>query len=148
MIKPYIFRAMFCIFICVQLTSTSTISVLLTHKCCVCVFFLLIKPCRDNRNVSTGVYSSFTDSQYFFGSQFWPENSQGASQDMSLSSRNSQQSSSEVRFISLKLMLVRQQYSLMHGQIPIDYGIITYMQVTLTILLVSRVMCQMGQLMK
>ncbi|XP_033181857.1 interactor of HORMAD1 protein 1 isoform X2 [Anabas testudineus] len=48
-----------------------------------------------NRNVSTSGYSSFTDSQMFLGSQFWPENSQGTSQDMSVSSRNSQQSSQE-----------------------------------------------------
>ncbi|XP_059185648.1 interactor of HORMAD1 protein 1 [Centropristis striata] len=46
-----------------------------------------------NRNVATSGYSSFTDSQVFFGSQFWPENSQGTSQDMSVSSRTSQQSS-------------------------------------------------------
>ncbi|KAF1391721.1 hypothetical protein PFLUV_G00045030 [Perca fluviatilis] len=49
----------------------------------------------SNRNVSTSGYSSFTDSQVFFGSQFWPENSQGMSQDMSLSARTSQQSSQE-----------------------------------------------------
>ncbi|XP_018541306.1 interactor of HORMAD1 protein 1 [Lates calcarifer] len=48
-----------------------------------------------SRNVSTSGYSSFTDSQLFFGSQFWPENSQGTSQDMSMSSRTSQQSSQE-----------------------------------------------------
>ncbi|KAM7422663.1 hypothetical protein PAMA_010623 [Pampus argenteus] len=48
-----------------------------------------------NLNAATSGYSSFTDSQIFFGSQFWPENSQGISQDMSLSSRNSQQSSQE-----------------------------------------------------
>ncbi|XP_031707371.1 interactor of HORMAD1 protein 1 [Anarrhichthys ocellatus] len=48
-----------------------------------------------NRNGATSGYSSFTDSQLFFGSQFWPENSQGLSQDMSLSSRTSQQSSQE-----------------------------------------------------
>ncbi|XP_071351040.1 interactor of HORMAD1 protein 1 [Trachinotus anak] len=48
-----------------------------------------------SRNVATCGYSSLTDSQLFFGSQFWPENSQGTSQDMSLSSRNSQQSSQE-----------------------------------------------------
>ncbi|KAK2862066.1 hypothetical protein Q5P01_001599 [Channa striata] len=48
-----------------------------------------------SRNVATSGYSSVTDSQLFFGSQFWPENSQGTSQDMSLSSRNSQQSSQE-----------------------------------------------------
>ncbi|XP_074502514.1 interactor of HORMAD1 protein 1 [Sebastes fasciatus] len=48
-----------------------------------------------SRNVATSGYSSFTDSQLFFGSQFWPENSQGVSQDMSVSSRNSQQSSQE-----------------------------------------------------
>ncbi|XP_044203800.1 interactor of HORMAD1 protein 1 isoform X1 [Thunnus albacares] len=48
-----------------------------------------------NTNVATSGYSSCTDSQFFFGSQFWPENSQGTSQDMSLSSRTSQQSSQE-----------------------------------------------------
>lgn len=60
---------------------------------------LHVKPCWGQpfkRNVTTSGYSSFTDSQFFFGSQFWPENSQGTSQDMSLSSMNSQQSS-EVR---------------------------------------------------
>ncbi|XP_029287974.1 interactor of HORMAD1 protein 1 [Cottoperca gobio] len=49
----------------------------------------------ESRNVATSGYSSFTDSQLFFGSQFWPENSQGMSQDMSLSPRTSQQSSQE-----------------------------------------------------
>ncbi|CAK6973803.1 interactor of HORMAD1 protein 1 [Scomber scombrus] len=48
-----------------------------------------------NSNAATSGYSSCTDSQFFLGSQFWPENSQGASQDMSLSSRASQQSSQE-----------------------------------------------------
>ncbi|XP_068598462.1 interactor of HORMAD1 protein 1 [Brachionichthys hirsutus] len=48
-----------------------------------------------SRNTLTSGYSSFTDSQLFFGSQFWPENSQTNSQDMSVSSRNSQQSSQE-----------------------------------------------------
>ncbi|XP_029358221.1 interactor of HORMAD1 protein 1 [Echeneis naucrates] len=48
-----------------------------------------------SRNAATSGYSSMTDSQLFFGSQFWPENSQGASQDMSLSSRTSLQSSQE-----------------------------------------------------
>ncbi|KAM9759480.1 interactor of HORMAD1 protein 1 isoform 2-T2 [Menidia menidia] len=48
-----------------------------------------------SRNVATSGYSSLTDSQLFFGSQFWPENSQNTSQDLSLSSRNSQQSSQE-----------------------------------------------------
>lgn len=47
--------------------------------------------------MATNSYCSFTDTQFFFGSQFWPENSQSASQDVSLSSRNSQQSS-EVSF--------------------------------------------------
>ncbi|XP_042367208.1 interactor of HORMAD1 protein 1 [Plectropomus leopardus] len=50
-----------------------------------------------SRNVSTSGYSSFTDSQVFFGSQFWQENSQGNSQDMSMSSRASQQSSQEIQ---------------------------------------------------
>ncbi|XP_061641316.1 interactor of HORMAD1 protein 1 isoform X3 [Phyllopteryx taeniolatus] len=39
--------------------------------------------------------TNFTDSQFFFGSQFWREHSQSLSQDKSLSSRNSQQSSQE-----------------------------------------------------
>ncbi|XP_029990701.1 interactor of HORMAD1 protein 1 [Sphaeramia orbicularis] len=50
---------------------------------------------NSNRNAGTSGYSSLTDSQFFFGSQFWPENSQGTSQDVSLSSRTSQQSSQE-----------------------------------------------------
>ncbi|XP_008283601.1 interactor of HORMAD1 protein 1 [Stegastes partitus] len=56
-----------------------------------------------SRNGATSCYSTLTDSQLFFGSQFWPDNSQVASQDMSLSSRNSQQSSqegSEPKFLS------------------------------------------------
>ncbi|XP_006783370.1 interactor of HORMAD1 protein 1 [Neolamprologus brichardi] len=48
-----------------------------------------------SRNASTSGFSSLSDSQIFFESQFWHENSQSASQDMSLSSRNSQQSSQE-----------------------------------------------------
>ncbi|XP_074523292.1 interactor of HORMAD1 protein 1 [Halichoeres trimaculatus] len=49
-----------------------------------------------HRNVgATNGLSTFTDSQLFFGSQFWLDNSQGASQDMSLSPRTSQQSSQE-----------------------------------------------------
>ncbi|XP_077385733.1 interactor of HORMAD1 protein 1 [Festucalex cinctus] len=43
------------------------------------------------RNAAT----NFTDTQFFFGSQFWRENSQSLSQDMNLSARNSQQSSQE-----------------------------------------------------
>lgn len=82
-----------------------------TKKCniCVCVLFcLLVKPCWAqlfNRNVATSGYSSFTDSQFFFGSQFWPENSQGTSQDMSLSSMASQQSS-EVRLHVVPVELI------------------------------------------
>lgn len=51
---------------------------------------------KMSRNVSTSSYSSWADSQLFFGTQFWYENSQGISQDMSLSSKNSQQSAQEV----------------------------------------------------
>ncbi|XP_051932463.1 interactor of HORMAD1 protein 1 [Hippocampus zosterae] len=43
------------------------------------------------RNAAT----NFTESQFFFGSQLWRENAQSLSQDMTLSSRNSQQSSQE-----------------------------------------------------
>ncbi|XP_029007721.1 interactor of HORMAD1 protein 1 isoform X2 [Betta splendens] len=42
-----------------------------------------------SRNVATSGYSSFADSQFFLGSQFWPENFQGTSQDMSLSQQSS-----------------------------------------------------------
>ncbi|CAJ1050688.1 interactor of HORMAD1 protein 1 isoform X1 [Xyrichtys novacula] len=63
-----------------------------------------IRNIKDMLNIQTGSkwngatsgYSSFTDSQLFFGSQFWPENSQNASQEMSLgSSKTSQHSSQE-----------------------------------------------------
>ncbi|XP_011473001.1 interactor of HORMAD1 protein 1 isoform X2 [Oryzias latipes] len=45
----------------------------------------------DRNGSNTGL----TDSQLLFGSQFWFENSQNTSQDLSLSSRNSQQSLQE-----------------------------------------------------
>lgn len=100
-IETYLWRNV----LCVRLS----LFVICLHKQIVCfLFFLLIKPCGDktiNRNVATSGYSSFTDSQFVFGSQFWPENSQGTSQDMSLSSMTSQQSS-EVRFISFVLYVV------------------------------------------
>ncbi|XP_072571725.1 interactor of HORMAD1 protein 1 isoform X2 [Paramormyrops kingsleyae] len=38
-------------------------------------------------------YSSLTDSQFLFGSQFWPDQSQGLSVEMSFPSRTSQQNS-------------------------------------------------------
>ncbi|XP_015253956.1 PREDICTED: uncharacterized protein LOC107100103 isoform X1 [Cyprinodon variegatus] len=47
------------------------------------------------RNVADSENSGLTDSQVFFGSQFWHEQSQGMSQDTSLSSKNSQQSSQD-----------------------------------------------------
>ncbi|XP_072308482.1 interactor of HORMAD1 protein 1 isoform X2 [Eucyclogobius newberryi] len=48
-----------------------------------------------NRTTNANGYSNITDSQLFFGSQFWPENSQAASQSLSLSSWNSTQSQEE-----------------------------------------------------
>ncbi|XP_069392424.1 interactor of HORMAD1 protein 1 isoform X2 [Paralichthys olivaceus] len=51
-----------------------------------------------NRNVSTSGYSSFTDSQLFFGSQLWPDNSQSMSQEINLSS--SSQEGSDPKFLS------------------------------------------------
>ncbi|XP_046880625.1 interactor of HORMAD1 protein 1 isoform X1 [Hypomesus transpacificus] len=48
-----------------------------------------------SRNGATSDYSSISDSQFLFGSQFWPENSQGTSQEILFSSRASQQSSQE-----------------------------------------------------
>ncbi|KAG7244621.1 hypothetical protein INR49_029640, partial [Caranx melampygus] len=48
-----------------------------------------------SRNAAICGYNNLTDSQFFTGSQFWPENSQSASQEKSLSSRTSLQSSQE-----------------------------------------------------
>nr|XP_061788347.1 interactor of HORMAD1 protein 1 isoform X1 [Nerophis lumbriciformis]XP_061788348.1 interactor of HORMAD1 protein 1 isoform X1 [Nerophis lumbriciformis] len=56
---------------------------------------LMSKQPTISRNASSCGSTNFTDSQFFFGSQFWRDNSQGLSQEMSLSSRNSQQSSQE-----------------------------------------------------
>ncbi|KAG7477885.1 hypothetical protein MATL_G00074140 [Megalops atlanticus] len=44
----------------------------------------------------TSDYSSLTDSQFLFGSQFWPDQIQGLSQEFSFQSKNSQQNSQEV----------------------------------------------------
>nr|XP_057932632.1 interactor of HORMAD1 protein 1 isoform X2 [Doryrhamphus excisus] len=56
---------------------------------------MLSMPAAGSRSGAANGATNFTDSQFFFGSQFWRENSQGLSQEMSLSSRNSQQSSTE-----------------------------------------------------
>ncbi|KAJ8412326.1 hypothetical protein AAFF_G00145930 [Aldrovandia affinis] len=50
----------------------------------------------SSRSGSTSDHSSLTDSQFLFGSQFWPDQTQGLSQEMSLQSNNSQQNSQEV----------------------------------------------------
>ncbi|KAJ8360945.1 hypothetical protein SKAU_G00174700 [Synaphobranchus kaupii] len=49
----------------------------------------------SGRSGTTSDYSSLTDSQFLFGSQFWPDQI-GMSQEMSLQSKNSQQNSQEV----------------------------------------------------
>nr|XP_046168945.1 interactor of HORMAD1 protein 1 isoform X1 [Oncorhynchus gorbuscha]XP_046168946.1 interactor of HORMAD1 protein 1 isoform X1 [Oncorhynchus gorbuscha] len=54
-----------------------------------------IVPKITSRNGATSDYSSLTDSQFLFGSQFWPENSQGMSQDMGFSNRISGSSQSQ-----------------------------------------------------
>ncbi|CAB1353985.1 unnamed protein product [Coregonus sp. 'balchen'] len=54
-----------------------------------------IVPKITSRNGATSDYSSLTDSQFLFGSQFWPENSQGMSQDMGFSNRTSGSSQSQ-----------------------------------------------------
>ncbi|XP_054640944.1 interactor of HORMAD1 protein 1 isoform X2 [Dunckerocampus dactyliophorus] len=56
---------------------------------------MMSMPAAGSRSAAANGGTNFTDSQFFFGSQFWRENSQGLSQEMSLSSRNSQQSSIE-----------------------------------------------------
>lgn len=89
------------------------------------LLFNLIKRCGDiiSRNMATNSYCSFTDAQFFFGSQFWPENSQSASQDVSLSSRNSQQSS-EVSFFCIIGMILSNdtfsRYMMTLYQTPVD----------------------------
>ena len=65
-----------------------------------CFVYLLTR--NTNSNATTSGYSSLTDSQFVFGSKFWPENSQSMSQEMSFPSRNSQQSFQEVHlFITI-----------------------------------------------
>ncbi|XP_067316191.1 interactor of HORMAD1 protein 1 [Pseudorasbora parva] len=54
----------------------------------------------------TSDYSSLTDSQFLWGSQMWPDNSQGFTQEMSGQSRGSQHTSQEV-----KEMMVSSSYS-------------------------------------
>ncbi|XP_051562721.1 interactor of HORMAD1 protein 1-like [Myxocyprinus asiaticus] len=51
-------------------------------------------------------YSSLTDSQFLLSSQFWPDNSQSLSQEMSGQSRGSQQTSQE-----MKDMMLSSKYS-------------------------------------
>ncbi|KAM9800749.1 interactor of HORMAD1 protein 1 isoform X1 [Syngnathus typhle] len=62
---------------------------------------------------------NFTDSQFFFGSQFWRDNPQNFSQDMSLSSRNSQQSSQECS--DPKISTRYQSKPLLFGGDPKDF---------------------------
>lgn len=73
--------------------------------------------------MATNSYCNFTDAQFFFGSQFWPENSQSVSQDVSLSSRNSQQSS-EVSFFCIIGMILSNdtfsRYMMTLYQTPVD----------------------------
>ncbi|KAK7144998.1 hypothetical protein R3I94_011177 [Phoxinus phoxinus] len=54
----------------------------------------------------TSDYSSLTDSQFLLGSQMWPDNSQGFTQEMSGQSRGSQHTSQE-----MKEMMVSSSYS-------------------------------------
>ncbi|XP_048110243.1 interactor of HORMAD1 protein 1 [Alosa alosa] len=49
----------------------------------------------SSKSGTSSDYSSLTDSQFLLGSQFWPENSQALSQDVSFSSRNTKQNSEE-----------------------------------------------------
>ncbi|KAF5909380.1 interactor of HORMAD1 protein 1 isoform X2, partial [Clarias magur] len=51
---------------------------------------------KPGKGGTTGEYSSLSDSQFLFGSQTWPENSQSFSQEISGQSRGSQQASQEV----------------------------------------------------
>ncbi|XP_037106718.1 interactor of HORMAD1 protein 1 isoform X3 [Syngnathus acus] len=62
---------------------------------------------------------NFTDSQFFFGSQFWRDNPQNFSQDMSLSSRNSQLSSQECS--DPKISTRYQSKPLLFGGDPKDF---------------------------
>ncbi|KAM9483376.1 interactor of HORMAD1 protein 1 isoform 1-T2 [Clarias gariepinus] len=51
---------------------------------------------KPSKGGTTGEYSSLPDSQFLFGSQTWPENSQSFSQEISGQSRGSQQASQEI----------------------------------------------------
>ncbi|KAK1796589.1 hypothetical protein P4O66_009616, partial [Electrophorus voltai] len=51
---------------------------------------------RGTKTGSTSDYSSLTDSQFLFGSQFWPDNSQSFPQDISGPSKSSRQGSQEI----------------------------------------------------
>ncbi|XP_036425559.1 interactor of HORMAD1 protein 1 [Colossoma macropomum] len=51
---------------------------------------------KSGKGGATSDYSSLTDSQLLFGSQFWPENSQGFSQELSGPFRGSQPASQEI----------------------------------------------------
>ncbi|XP_076870625.1 interactor of HORMAD1 protein 1 isoform X2 [Brachyhypopomus gauderio] len=51
---------------------------------------------KSGKSGATSDYSSLTDSQFLFGSQFWPENSQSFSQDISVPSKSSQHTSQEI----------------------------------------------------
>ncbi|KAI4892771.1 hypothetical protein NFI96_032325 [Prochilodus magdalenae] len=51
---------------------------------------------KSGKGVTTSDYSSLTDSQFLFGSQFWPESSQGFSQEISGPSKGCQPASQEI----------------------------------------------------
>lgn len=55
------------------------------------ISFLFHRGPKSVKNCANSDYSSLTDSQYLSGSQFWLENSQSFSQDISGQSRASQE---------------------------------------------------------
>ncbi|XP_067229936.1 interactor of HORMAD1 protein 1 [Chanodichthys erythropterus] len=61
---------------------------------------------KSGKGPGTSDYSSLTDSQFLLGSQMWPDNSQGFTQEMSGQSRGSQHASQE-----MKEMTVSSSYS-------------------------------------
>ncbi|KAI2663728.1 Interactor of HORMAD1 protein 1 [Labeo rohita] len=61
---------------------------------------------KTGKGPGTSDYSSLSDSQFLLGSQMWPDNSQGFTQEMSGQSRGSQHTSQE-----MKEMMVSSSYS-------------------------------------
>ncbi len=62
---------------------------------------------KTSKGPGTSDYSSLSDSQFLLGSQMWPDNSQGFTQEMSEQSRGSQHAiSQEVNISGLNYLFI------------------------------------------